>query len=592
MITSPNGGITGPNGTGPCTGTQYTYQVASEPNSLYQWVVGSGGQIIGPSTNNSVQVIWNTTGPNFVRVTQTYTTPATMCSTTVQQNVNVQQFVPVITGPTTVCRYTEHDYSVPAVPNNTYTWSVTNGAILNGQGTNVVRVRWHDAGTGTISITQVSPPVPGSCVGTASLTVTIHPKPAPVISGPTDVCINSQHNYSTPAVAGNTYQWTVSGGIIISSATSNTVTVRWTTVGSGTISVKETNVFGCDTTVSRTVNVRALPSVTITPSGPTTICNGQSVTLLATPGYASYSWNTGQTTPNITVTLSGTYFVTVADDIGCTNTSNSITVTVQNVPAPQIQASGPTTFCQGGSVTLSVSGTNIQGYAWSNGATTSSITVTTGGTYWCEVTYNNGCRARTENIVVTVVPRPSVSITANGPTTFCQGGSVVLDAGAGFATYAWSNGTTTVGTNRTLTVTQAGTYTVTVTNNIGCSATSQPVTVTVHPNPAPTIQASGPTEFCQGGSVTLDAGSGYASYSWSNGATTRTITVTQSGTYTVTVSDQNNCNGTSQPVTVTVYPLPPKPTITQTGGTLTSSTAAQYQWIFNGQPISGATNRS
>lgn len=169
---------------------------------------------------------------------------------------------------------------------------------------------------------------------------------------------------------------------------------------------------------------------------------------------------------------------------------------------------------------------------------------------------------------------------------------MVLDAGAGFATYAWSNGTTTVGTNRTLTVTQAGTYTVTVTNNIGCSATSQPVTVTVHPNPAPTIQASGPTEFCQGGSVTLDAGSGYASYSWSNGATTRTITVTQSGTYTVTVSDQNNCNGTSQPVTVTVYPLPPKPTITQTGGTLTSSTAAQYQWIFNGQPISGATNRS
>jgi hypothetical protein len=322
------------------------------------------------------------------------------------------------------------------------------------------------------------------------------------------------------------------------------------------------------------------------------ICNGQSVTLLATPGFVSYSWNTGETTPNITVTQSGSYTVTVVDQNGCSNNSNSITVTVQNVTPPQIQASGPTTFCQGSSVTLSVSGTNIQGYAWSNGATTSSITVSTSGSYWCEVTYNNGCKARTEIITVTVVPRPTVSITANGPMTFCEGGSVVLDAGAGFATYAWSNGTQTVGTNQTLTVTQAGTYTVTVTNDIGCSATSQPVTVTVNPKPAPQVQASGPTEFCEGNSVTLDAGAGFASYQWSNGAATRTITVTTSGSYSVTVTDQNNCSGSSQPVTVTVYQKPAKPTITQTGGTLTSSSAAQYQWYYNGTPISGATERS
>jgi len=593
VITSTTGGLN-PNGV--CEGSTHIYQTQFNTGNSYLWTV-TGGTISGAATNNQVTVVWGSAGTGTITVReQVGAMYGSGCWTEVTATVTIRPLPnPVITGPTTVCRYTEQSYAVqtPNV-NNTYQWTVTNGIIQGSSTDPTVTVLWYDVPTGTIAVTETTPPSQGSCSNTASVNVTINPKPAPVISGPPapPVCVNSTQTYSTPLVTGDTYQWTVTGGTIGGAATNNTVTVTWTTVGNGTISVKQTNTLGCDTTVSRTIPVNALPSVTITPSGPTTICNGQSLTLLATPGFVSYSWNTGETTPNIVVTQSGTYVVTVVDNNGCSNNSNSITVTVQNVPAPQIQVSGPTTFCQGQSVTLSITGTNIQGYAWSNGATTSSITVTTSGSYWCEVTYNNGCRARTEIIEVTVVPRPTVSITANGPTSFCEGGSVVLSAGAGFATYAWSNGTQTVGTSSTLTVTQAGTYTVTVTNNIGCSATSQPVEVTVYPKPAPQIQASGPTEFCEGGSVTLDAGAGFASYQWSNGATTRTITVTQQGSYTVTVTDQNNCSGTSQPVVVTVYPKPPKPTITQTGGTLTSSSAAQYQWYYNGQPISGATDRS
>ena len=593
VITSTTGGLN-PNGV--CEGSTHIYQTQFNTGNSYLWTV-TGGTISGAATNNQVTVVWGSAGTGTITVReQVGAMFGSGCWTQVTATVTIRPLPnPVITGPTTVCRYTEQSYAVqtPNV-NNTYQWTVTNGSIQGSSTDPTVTVLWYDVPTGTIAVTETTPPSQGSCSNTASVNVTINPKPAPVISGPPapPVCVNSTQTYSTPLVTGDTYQWTVTGGTIGGAATNNTVTVTWTTVGNGTISVKQANTLGCDTTVSRTIPVNALPSVTITPSGPTTICNGQSVTLLATPGFVSYSWNTGETTPNIVVTQSGTYVVTVVDNNGCSNNSNSITVTVQNVPAPQIQASGPTTFCQGQSVTLSITGTNIQGYAWSNGATTSSITVTTSGSYWCEVTYNNGCRARTEIIEVTVVPRPTVSITANGPTSFCEGGSVVLSAGAGFATYAWSNGTQTVGTSSTLTVTQAGTYTVTVTNNIGCSGTSQPVVVTVYPKPTPQIQASGPTEFCEGGSVTLDAGAGFASYQWSNGATTRTITVTQQGSYTVTVTDQNNCSGTSQPVVVTVYPKPPKPTITQTGGTLTSSSAAQYQWYYNGQPISGATDRS
>ena len=71
---------------------------------------------------------------------------------------------------------------------------------------------------------------------------------------------------------------------------------------------------------------------------------------------------------------------------------------------------------------------------------------------------------------VTVNPLPVVSITPSGPTTFCSGNSVVLDAGAGFASYSWN--TTPVQTTRTITVTASGNYVVTVTDGNGCQNTA------------------------------------------------------------------------------------------------------------------------
>src|SRR5947209_19968564 len=97
---------------------------------------------------------------------------------------------------------------------------------------------------------------------------------------------------------------------------------------------------------------------------------------------------------------------------------------------------------------------------------------------------------------------------------FRSGGSVTLDAGAGFSSYLWSNGDTT----RTITVATNGTFTVRVTDANSCqSLASAPVTVTVNPLPVAAITPPGPVTFCQGGSVTLDAGAGFSSYLWSNG---------------------------------------------------------------------------
>src|SRR4029077_16444685 len=113
------------------------------------------------------------------------------------------------------------------------------------------------------------------------------------------------------------------------------------------------------------------------------------------------------------------------------------------VPSPTITPGGPTTFCAGGSVTLTASA--AASYAWSNGATTQSIAVSASGSYSVTATNSNGCSAASAPAAVTVnanPPTPTLSV--NGPTTFCAGGSVMLTAPSGY-TYSWSNGATTQG---------------------------------------------------------------------------------------------------------------------------------------------------
>lgn len=213
---------------------------------------------------------------------------------------------------------------------------------------------------------------------------------------------------------------------------------------------------------------------------------------------------------------------------------------------PTITPSSATTFCQGGSVTLTAtSGTS---YLWSTGATTSSISVNTTGTYAVTVS-NNGQTGTSSSITVTVNAKPSTTINTSGTTSICQGSSVTLTAPTG-TSYLWSNGATT----SSVIASTAGNYSVSVTNSFGCSATSTPVVVSII-TPTATISTSGPTTFCQGEFINLTANTG-TGYAWSTGATTQSISVNSSGTYTVTVTQSGGCSKTSAALTVTVNSSP------------------------------------
>ncbi|WP_018341669.1 polysaccharide lyase family 8 super-sandwich domain-containing protein [Cytophaga aurantiaca] len=332
---------------------------------------------------------------------------------------------------------------------------------------------------------------------------------------------------------------------------------------------------------------------TITPSGVTTFCAGNNVVLTANTG-KSYIWKNGTTQVGMgssyTAATSGSYTVQVTFADNSVSTSSATVITVNALPTATITANGATTFCKGGSVTLTAS--TGSSYIWKNGTTTvgtaATFNATTAGSYTVEVTNAAGCKATSNTTTVTVNAAPTANITANGTTTFCNGGSVTLTASTA-ANYIWKNGTTTVGTAATFNATAAGSYTVEVTNAAGCKATSSATTVTVNAAPTANITANGATTFCNGGSVTLTASTG-ASYIWKNGTTTvgtsSTFNATAAGSYTVEVTNAAGCKATSSATTVTVNTAPTA-NITAKGATtfcnggsvtLTASSGASYIW--------------
>jgi hypothetical protein len=221
---------------------------------------------------------------------------------------------------------------------------------------------------------------------------------------------------------------------------------------------------------------------------------------------------------------------------------------------------GSTTICGGGDTKLVATGATYYGYAWSTGASSPGIAVSTPGTY--TVTVYDNCNSATASVNVTAA---TASISPAGPIAICAGSSQTLTANSGTA-YKWSTGATT----QSISATAAGSYIVTVTNG-SCAVTSNTVKVTVNALPAATITASGATTFCAGGSVTLTAksGTGYT-YEWSNGATSEAITVTASGSYIVTATAKG-CSKASAAKKVTVDALP-KITITTSGTVCPSGT--------------------
>ncbi|MEZ5017655.1 MAG: PKD domain-containing protein [Flavipsychrobacter sp.] len=423
------------------------------------------------------------------------------------------------------------------------------------------------------------------CVNTDQVVVTVNALPNVIASANTSICLNDSTQLT--ATGANTYVWTPSTGLSCTTCANPyakpTITTTYTVTG--------TDINGCVNSDAVTVTVNPLPNIDA--GTDKTICNGSSVTLLATGGN-TYTWTpstglscTACTNPIASPTTTTTYIVTGTDTNGCAN-KDSVKVTVN--PLPNVNAGNDVSICVGSSTNLSATGAITYTWSPSTGLSCTSCASPTANptsttTYVVTGVDANGC-VNTDTVVVTVNPLPTVN--AGNDVAICFGSSTILSA-TGATSYVWTPSTglsCTTCANTSANPTSTTTYVVTGTDANGCVNTD---TVVITVKPLPNIQAGNDVAICIGDTTQLQ-GSGAVTYSWtpSTGLSCTTCpdpkaypTVTT--TYILTGTSTNNCTNVDS-VIVTVNPLP---TITINGGKnickgnstqLTAVGAQTYTW--------------
>ncbi len=304
-------------------------------------------------------------------------------------------------------------------------------------------------------------------------------------------------------------------------------------------------------------------------SGPTTICQGDSVVLFVRSGYASYLWSTGETDTSITVKTPGTYWVELTNGAGCLARSDTITVRWFDRPAPVLTpTASPVRFCEGDSVRLEVGPRNFRKYSWyldanltnlyrtGIGTPYRSLTVRDSGTFRVIVEDTTGCLDTTAVVTVVKLARPAPVSISPPNLTFCEGTNGQLTASrapAAGETYIWLGGSNPGG-GQTFSPDKSGAYQLRVQNANGCFVLSNTINVTVHKlNPPPIFNPT--ATICRGDTAFLSTFTNYRSYRWSTGDTTSTTKTWTGGSITLIVVDSNGCEQT-RTVTVTVVEKP------------------------------------
>jgi hypothetical protein len=320
----------------------------------------------------------------------------------------------------------------------------------------------------------------------------------------------------------------------------NTQSISITTTGVYGVTVTDAN--GCVGYDEVVVGVAPPLNPLVTASGPTTICDGDTIILSVGAGYTDYLWSDGFTiTEGLVVTSSGDFTVNVTDDLGCIGASAVVQVNVNSLPNAVVNPGGIQHICEGDSVSLSA----LAGYdyTWSGGlGINQSINVSASGDYTVTITDDNGCENTSAISTVEVHTADIPTINLDGPLSFCKGGSVVLDAGPGYGSYLWTSGSTT----QSISVTESGAYSVTVMDLYGCMDSTllpDPVTVTVW-DPQPVISTVDDT-------IWVVNAAEFSTFQWLldgvelSGATGPNLTIQQTGLYTCLVTDGNGCEASS-----------------------------------------------
>lgn len=496
----------------------------------------------GGETNSSIQNL--PLGTYSVAVTD-----GNGCQTSANYTIT-QQPVSITLTPTPVSCYGGTNGSITALvsggtPNYSYSW--TPGGATTNAITNLL------SGTYTLSITDSK-----GCNAQESVSVAQPDTITASVTTSSKTCATINNGTATVNVIGGTpgYSFIWQQGLQTTQTISN--------LGLGTYAVTITDANNCSKTTTGTVNQIPPLSISFNKNDVST-CYGASngsATAIVTGGTPSYNylWTPGNfTTQSINNLAAGTYFLTVTDSSGCTETS-SVIVTQPNPISLIITSTNESCnhLNDGTAIANTYGGTPSYSYVWQPGSFTgNSLSNLSAGTYTVTSTDLKGCSAIKD--VTISEPAPLTLSFTSQTNVSCFGGSNGIafsnvSGGNPNYSYSWAPGGATTANRNNL---SAGTYTLAIVDTKGCSISN---TITITAPSAVTATSSVVNETCSysnngSATVTPSGGTPGYTYSWQPGLqTTASTSALKAGTYTVTVKDSKGCS-TNINVVVTEPPV-------------------------------------
>jgi parallel beta-helix repeat protein len=525
-----------------CSGASFTVTPSGVPvGTTYTWgspvitgsVTGASAQAT-PQTSIS-QTLTNT-GTTVATVVYSVTPTSGTCTGSpfnVTVTVNPK---PVVTNQTAaICSGTVFTVAPTGVPaGTTYTWAapVVTGSVTGASAQATAQASISQTltnnGTSDATVVYTVTPTSGTCAGsTFTVTITISPNVVVTTVNPAAICSGATTAIAlTSSTASVTYNWTVGvvngvTGALAGSGSSIAQQLSNTTTASGTVEYIVTPTVGACVGTSKTITVTVNPNPIVTSVDPAGICSGETtaIALTSSPASATYTWTLGAITgvtgaaagsgANIAQTLTNTTALTGTVEYiimpslnTCSGATKTIVVTVN--PKPVVTNTTPADICSGANTAITLTSTpasatftwtvgtvvGVSGQADGSGAVIDQVltnTTTSVGTVEYIITPTiTGCVGDAKSIIVTVNPKPLVTVTASGPTAICAPNTVDLTAvAAGFVggVFEWFEGSTSLGTANPLTVgTDKTVYAIFTSSSVCSSDPSASVTITINPN--------------------------------------------------------------------------------------------------------------
>ena len=235
----------------------------------------------------------------------------------------------------------------------------------------------------------------------------------------------------------------------------------------------------------------------------------------------------------------------------CIPIKDSLTISVMSKSHP-LNLGADTSICPGNSVTLHA-GSDFFAYQWNDGSTDSLLVTKEPGQYFVKVT-DSCSNVLTDTIIISKASLIPISI--GGDRTKCNDDTLHLTAPAGFLNYKWLpdyNISSDVSASVIINPRTDTSYILVAEKTPGCFASD---TIRVKVYHSPVIDLGSDTSFCSGDSLVLNAGTGFAAYSWNTGDDRQVITASKAGVYTVSAKTGRGCTSGDTITVLNVFPNP------------------------------------